>query len=141
MGKDKLGSNLLDDLQVDENLITPEDEEPFFQENPVLNSQKSSLPAHIKRSHKIEEDEWNFGILTSHVEKLSLRVGTKERAQQKRNRLYNARTYLKYTERGRLNMPVYEGPLDDWTLCLEERDGTWFVVALNLKLDGGWVEE
>jgi hypothetical protein len=142
VAKDKLS-----DLDVDAKLLIPEDDEESFEEELTLSEligpkpQKDSLPAHIKRSHKTEEDEWNYSILTSHSDKLVLKVGTREQAQQKRNRLYNARTYLKYVEKIKHGLPVYEGPLDDWTLCLTERAGVWCIMALNLKLKEGWVEE
>jgi len=145
---DKPKPNILDNLKADTDLLVPEDDEFFTDPEElspaapqILKPQKSSLPAHIKRSHKTEEDEWNFGILTSHTNKLALRVGTKEQAQLKRNRLYNARTYLKYVEKTRRDLLAYEGPLDDWTLCLQERGSVWYVVALNLKLEEGWLEE
>ena len=145
MGKDRKPT-MLDDLNVDADLLKPEELEEFFEAGPsipvpVNTATNVSLPAHIKRSHKIEEDEWKFSILCSSSNRISLRVGTKEQAILKRNRLYNARTYLKYSEKNRLGLPVYEGPLDDWSLSLQELEDGWYIIAINLKLHEGWQED
>ena len=140
----------LDDIEIDEKILKPEEEE-IFEEQEEQQEQlalphdpaaaKFTLPAHIKRSHRTEEDDWNFNILTASKNRLSLKVGTKEMAKHKRSKLYNARTYLKYIERLRVDDPTYCSPLDDWTLILQEREGCWYIVALNTKLSDGWEEE
>ncbi len=138
-----MGRDSLDDLEADESLLSPDEQAVFNADVGIaaaLGRKPIHLPAHIVRSHKMEEDEWNFSILTAAKDRLSLKVGSKEKARQKRTRLYNARTYLRYVERMRLKEIAYEGPLDDWTLMLEENDGVWYVVALNIKLNEGWQE-
>jgi hypothetical protein len=139
--------NILDNLKVDEKLLKPEAEPDWAEAEddltlPRLATQdtKSSLPAHIKRSHKKEEDEWNYIILPTASVRLSLKAGSEAQARLKRNKLYNARTYLKYVHKIQHEQAAYTGPLDDWTLVLENKEGVWYIVALNISVDE-WIEE
>ena len=142
------GKDPFAELEIDETILAHEEEKGFEINDedfllPVLKpgDLKVSLPAHIKRSHKAEEDEWHFGILCAASDQVVLRVGTREAAALKRNKLYNARTYLKYSEANRLQDPTHRSELDNWTLVLKEHNKVWYVVAINLKLDNEWTEE
>lgn len=143
MGKDPFENLNLDgqDMKPLEDKFFEDDQELPAPPNVSAKEAQPSLPAHIKRSHPREEELWRMNILPSATDQLSLKIGSKRKAQQMRNRLYNARTYLKYSDKIRVDDPTYKNPLDDWTLLIEERKGIWYIIALNLHLDEGFVEE
>ena len=133
-----------EELEVDESLLKPKSDEIFEEaQAPVLSEEdkKFRLPAHLSRSHKREEDDWNYNILTSNKNRLRLKVGTHEMAINKRRKLYSARSYLKYVWKLQHELPVYEGPLDDWTLMIQHYGEDWYVVAINIGIEEFMWEE
>ena len=139
MGKDKdKDTDPFDELEIDESILATTDDSIATTYAPppsIPKGTKLTLPAHIKRSHKQEEDTWHYQILVCAEDTLYLRCGSRRMADLKRNKLYNARTYLKYSENLRLRDPTHKSELDHWTLCVEEFKDGWYVVARNLKLD------
>jgi hypothetical protein len=130
--------NILDNLKVDEKLITEEEpQEPhdLVDASPPPSTTRPKMQAHLMRkSLQREQNQWR-DILLSPEPILYMRFSTKLAAQSRRTRLYHARTYL---------MTIYEEvdeyqsmaeQLAAYSLVIKEIDNRWFIVILDLGLE------
>ena len=138
MGKDK-NSNLLDDLEIDADLLKPqEDDEIDVELNEFLSTiprVEKKLPAHLlRRSLEREQNQWK-DIVLSPEDTLYMKFPSKLAAQTKRTRLYHARTYLMLTY---AQVPEYNYKAEQlaaYSLAIKEIDGKYYIAILNLGLE------
>ncbi|KKN65188.1 hypothetical protein LCGC14_0483640 [marine sediment metagenome] len=138
MGKDKK-SNLLDDLDVDADLLKPQEDENVDVE---LNEFLSTIPqaprklqAHLlRRSLQREQNQWN-DILLNPEDTLYMKFPSKLAAQSKRTRLYHARTYLMLTYAQVKEYNYIAEQLAAYSLSIVERSGTFYIAILNLGIE------
>ena len=136
MGKDKK-PNLLDDLEVDADLIKPQEDidtelNEFLESTPRV---EKKLQAHLlRRSLEREQKQWN-DIRLSPENILYMRFPSKLAAQTKRTRLYHARTYLMsvYSQSGFYHHISEQ--LAAYSLAIKEIDGKYYIAILNLGIE------